>query len=122
MRQSQKAANLSKRRGIDMKYVSDVTGKVYNTVDALEQDEKKVAEEKAAAEKALAEKKANREARAKEVDEALKAAVEAQKTASEKLAAFCKDYGVFHTSIENADVILGNQSPFDRFFRSVWGF
>ena len=105
-----------------MKYISDVTGKVYETVEALEKDEKLVADEKAAKEKALAEKKANREARAKEVDEALKAAVEAQKAATEKLEAFCKDYGVFHTSIENADAILGNMSPFDRFFRTFWGF
>ena len=105
-----------------MKYISDVTGKVYETVDALEQEEKKVLAEREEKEKALAEKKANREARAKEVDEALKAAVEAQKVATEKLDAFCKDYGVFHTSIENADAILGNMSPFDRFFRTFWGF
>lgn len=105
-----------------MKYISDVTGKVYETVEALEKDEKCVAEKKAAEEKALAEKKANREARAKEVDEALRASVEAQKVATEKLNAFCKDYGVFHTSIENADVILGNMNPFDRFFRTFWGF
>lgn len=103
-----------------MKYISDVTGKVYETVDALEQEEKKVLAEREEKEKALAEKKANREARAKEVDEALKAAVEAQKVANEKLAAFCKDYGPFHTSIENADMVLGLQSPFDRFFRHFW--
>ncbi len=105
-----------------MKYISDVTGKVYETVEALQKEEAQVAAEKAAKEKALAEKKANREARAKEVDEALKAAVEAQKVATEKLNAFCKDYGVFHTSIENADIILGNQNPFDRFFHTFWGF
>lgn len=105
-----------------MKYISDVTGKVYNTVAALEKDEQKVAAEKAAKEKAVAEKKAAREARAKEVDEALKIAVEAQKAASEKVAAFCKDYGAFHTTVENADMILGNASPFDRMFRSFWSF
>lgn len=105
-----------------MKYFSDVTNKVYDSVEALEAEEKKIADEKAEKEKALAEKKANREARAKEVEAALKAAIDAQKNANEKLTAFCADYGTFHTSIENADLILGNQDPFSRFFHTFWGF
>ena len=67
-------------------------------------------------------KKEAREARAKEVDAAIKAAVEAQKVATDKLNAFCKDYGVFHTSVENANALLGNMNPFDNFFRNFWGF
>ena len=67
-------------------------------------------------------KKEAREARAKEVDAAIKAAVEAQKVATDKLNAFCKDYGVFHTSVENANALLGNMNPFDNFFRTFWGF
>ena len=122
MRQSQKAANLSKRRGIDMKYISDVTGKVYETVEALEKDEEAVITEREAKEKALAEKKAQRESRAKEVETAIKEALDAQDVANKKLQAFCKDYGAFHTSIKNADVILGNLDPFHNFFKTFWGF
>ena len=105
-----------------MKYVSEVTNKVYKTVEELEKDEAKVLAEKAAKEKAEAEKKATREARAKEVNEALEAAEKAQKEATEKLSAFCKDYGVFHTSLKNADMVLGNQNPFRAFFRDFFDF
>ncbi len=105
-----------------MKYYSDITNKVYDSVDALEKEEQKIAEENAAKEKAAAEKKANREARAKEVEEALKFALEAQKEANDKLQAFCKDYGTFHTSLKDADMVLGTYDPFRNFFKTFWGF
>ena len=105
-----------------MKYFSDVTNKVYETVDALQEAEKSVLAERQAKELDAQKKKEDREARAKEVDAAIKAAVEAQKVATDKLNAFCKDYGVFHTSVENANALLGNMNPFDNFFRTFWGF
>lgn len=105
-----------------MKYFSDVTHKMYESVEQLEAAENQLVEAQKAKELAEAKKKEAREARAKEVDAAIKAAVEAQKAATEKLNAFCKDYGVFHTSVENANAILGNASPFDNFFRTFWGF
>jgi hypothetical protein len=105
-----------------MKYLSEVTNKAYDTVDELNAAEEKALTARKAQELAEAEKKAKREARAKEVEEALKAALEAQKVANEKLQAFCKDYGTFHTSLKDADMILGNYDPFRNFFRTFWGF
>ena len=105
-----------------MKYFSDVTNKVYETVEALQEAEKSVLEERQAKELAAQKKKEEREVRAKEVDAAIKAAVDAQKIATDKLNAFCKDYGTFHTTVANANALLGNVNPFDNFFRTFWGF
>lgn len=105
-----------------MKYFSDVTKKMYETVEQLNEAENKVLAERKQKELDAQKKREEREARAKEVDAALKAAVEAQKEATAKLNAFCKDYGVFHTSVENANALLGNVNPFDNFFRTFWGF
>lgn len=105
-----------------MKYLSEVTKKVYDTVDELNAEEEKVLAARKERELAEAEKKAKREERAKEVEEALKLALEAQKGANEKLEAFCKDYGTFHTSLKNADMVLGNYDPFRNFFKTFWGF
>ena len=105
-----------------MKYYSDVTNKVYETVDALNMEEKKVLDAKRVQELTEQKKREQREAKAKEVEAAINAAVAAQKAATEKLEAFCKEYGVFHTSVENADMILGNLNPFDKFFKTFWGF
>lgn len=105
-----------------MKYFSDVTNKVYNTVEELNNEETKIIEARKAQEVAVAEKKAKREARAKEVEEAIKVALEAQKAANDKLQDFCKDYGTFHTSFKNADTILGLNDPFRNFFKTFWGF
>ena len=105
-----------------MKYLSEVTKKVYDTVDELNAEEEKVLAARKERELAEAEKKAKREERAKEVEEALKLALEAQKEANEKLEAFCKDYGTFHTSLKNADMVLGNYDPFRNFFKTFWGF
>lgn len=105
-----------------MKYLSEVTKKVYDTVDELNAEEEKVLTARKERELAEAEKKAKREERAKEVEEALKFALEAQKEANEKLEAFCKDYGTFHTSLKNADMVLGNYDPFRNFFKTFWGF
>lgn len=105
-----------------MKYLSEVTKKVYDTVDELNAEEEKVLTARKERELAEAEKKAKREERAKEVEEALKFALEAQKEANEKLEAFCKDYGTFHTSLKNTDMVLGNYDPFRNFFKTFWGF
>ena len=105
-----------------MKYFSDVTNRVYETVEQLNEAENKILAERKQKELDAQKKKEAREVRAKEVDAAIKAAVEAQKIATDKLNAFCKDYGVFHTSVENANALLGNMNPFDNFFRNFWGF
>lgn len=108
-----------------MKIISEKTGKEYATVEecvkAEEEFDKVVAEKKAAEEKALAEVKAKKEAlaatrkeRAKEVEDAFKAILEAQKHYNEVKNKFLEDYGSFHMTVKTGD---GN--PFD-FFNSFF--
>lgn len=73
-----------------MKYYSETLKKVYDTPEELEK-----------AELAVSDKKKAREARAKEVEEAITAAHEANEHARDLLTKFCKDYGSFHTSIKD---------------------
>lgn len=105
-----------------MKYLSEVTNKAYDTIEELNAEEEKVLSARKAREAAEAEKKAKREERAKEVETAIKEALDAQDIANQKLQAFCKDYGTFHTSLKNADTILGLNDPFHNFFKTFWGF
>lgn len=100
-----------------MRYISDKTGKVYET------EEKCLAAEKAydaeQEQKALAKKQKDeaRAMRAKEVESAYKAYSDARKAYHDKLEAFTKDYGSFHMTIKNdADNILKT------FFDDFWMF
>jgi len=80
-------------------YYSTITKKYYDSKEdclAAEEAVKKVEEEK----KALATKRADR---AKEVEDAYKAAADAQKKAYELMSDFVADYGSFHTTIKNTD-------------------
>lgn len=81
------------------RYYSDVTNKLYDSMDDLEKAEKKTIAEREE-KKAKEQKKADeRKARAQEVDDLRKAYVDARKAYSEALEKFCKDYGTYHTSI-----------------------
>lgn len=80
-----------------MKYFSEKTKKMYDSVKDLEAAELDF-DEKAAAEQKKREAKA---ARAKEIDEAYKAAQEAIKKHNDLVNAFIKDYGVYHRSESN---------------------
>lgn len=73
-----------------LKYFSDVTNKVYDTEDELNE-----------AELAVSKQKSVREARAKEVEAAIKEAQEANKKAHQTLADFCKDYGAYHKTFKD---------------------
>ena len=84
-----------------MKYYSEITKKPYDTIEDLETAEKKAEEAK----QANLEKRNARTKAAKEVEDAINAAQEAQKKADEakrvagqKLNAFCREYGAYHTS------------------------
>ena len=68
-----------------MKYYSEVTNKVYDTVNALKEAEMEVAN-KANARKADAEK----------VEAAEKACIEARAAYEKALSDFCKKYGSYH--------------------------
>ena len=87
-----------------MKYYSDMTNRLYDSVEALEVEELKIkqAEEakrkaKEEAERKAAEAKSNRAAAAKEVEEACKVYMT-------KLHDFCEKYGSFHMTLKGDDI------------------
>lgn len=85
-----------------MKYLSEITNKAYDSIEALEKAEAEVTTAKN--ERAIA---------AKEVEKAMATAREAQKAANEKLENFCKKYGSFKTTLKSADTF----DPFDWIFK-----
>ena len=90
--------------------IYDKMGKEHATVDEALAAEKEY-DEAAAKEKARKENLANeRKERAKEVEDALQAVVDAYKGYEEKLNAFVRDYGSFHATIRT-----GEGNPFNLF-------
>lgn len=87
-----------------MKYYSQMLNKLFDTQADLILAEKKTKE--AEAQKIAEEqtKKEQRTKRAKEVEEALKAAEQANAKAMELLRKFTQDYGSFHMSYTKDDV------------------
>ena len=83
-----------------MKFYSELTKKVYDTHEAVEAAEQEIKEREAAKQK-LAEKRADR---AKEVEDAYKAIITAQKHYQELVNQFIKDYGSFHMTYKDEDV------------------
>lgn len=84
-----------------MKYYSEMTKKLYDSEDALVTAETAATEAEA---KAKAEKERvaiERKVRADEIEKARAAMVAAQKEYRDKLEAFCKDYGTYHTTIKS---------------------
>ena len=96
-----------------MKYYSELTNKVYDTPELLEEAEKEVLEANKEKERKLAE----RAERAKAVENAFSEAQEARKEADKLLSEFCKDYGSFHTTIKEPTNALG---WFDDWFKSYF--
>lgn len=87
-----------------MKYYSDVTRKIYDTPEALEQAELAVHEAENR-EKIRKERLANeRKERAAQVEEARKELSAAQHKYKEALESFCKDYGTYHTSVSASEI------------------
>lgn len=96
-----------------MKYYSEVTKKVYDTPEALNEAEEVVVKEYKEKEKKLTE----RAERAKEVENAFMEAQAARKKADDLLSEFCRDYGSFHTTIKEPTNVLG---WFDDWFNSFF--
>jgi len=112
-----------------IKVYSDKTNKFYNTVEEANRAEFELKEKenlekiKKEREVALAKEKkekamAERKAAAEKVDTARKAYLEAQKAYRTELEGFCKTYGTYHYSTDNADEI---PSLFD-FFGNIFKF
>lgn len=99
-----------------MKYYSEKLNKFYDTADACQRAEFEAKEKenlekiKREREVALAKEKkekevAERKAAAEKVDNARKAYLEAQKAYRTELENFCKKYGTYHYSTDNAEEI-----------------
>ena len=112
-----------------MKYYSEKINKFYDTADACQRAEFELKEKenlekiKKEREVALAKEKkekamAERKAAAEKVDTARKAYLEAQKAYRTELEGFCKTYGTYHYSTDNADEV---PSLFD-FFGNIFKF
>ena len=95
-----------------LKFYSDVTRQLYDTKDLAEKAEAEV--KKAEAERINAEKlkKEARAKKAKEVEDALKVANEAQAKAIKLLKDFTREYGYFHTSYTIEDTEKKDASSF----------
>ena len=79
-----------------MTIISEKTGKHYSTPEECLADEKRFDEELAEKEAKKKELSDARKVRAKEVEDAYKARIEADKNYREKLNKFIDDYGSFH--------------------------
>lgn len=93
-----------------VKYYSTDCKKYFDSIEEANKAEAALVEQKAA-EKAKNEQRAER---AKEVEKAFTDANAACKAAREKLAAFNKDYGPYHTTIKDAPYTL--MDVFDNLF------
>lgn len=82
-----------------MKYFSEVTKSVYDTEEELIKAEESVAKEQEKKEIA----KQERAERAKEIEEAIKDAAEAQKKVGELIDEFVAEYGSYHTTIKDTN-------------------
>lgn len=100
-----------------MIYMSELTGKKYNTAEECEAADKKYEEQAALEKKRKDELAAERKAAAHDVEEKLKAASEANKAYKEALTNFCKKYGTYHTSISNVDDINSIFDWYDLFWK-----
>ena len=93
-----------------MKYYSEITKELYDSKDELVK-----------AEVAATKAKSDREVKAKEVTELLKATNEAQKKANKALSEFIKEYGSFKTTIKDAeDTVVPSTNFWDLFDRLMF--
>ena len=82
-----------------MKYYSEKLKKFYESEDECKHDEEIAAEKERAEEKRKTELATTRKARAKEIEEAYHAIMDAREKYDNLLTEFVKDYGSFHMSI-----------------------
>lgn len=99
-----------------MKYVSEITGKAYNSEKECLEAEKVFVETEKKKKAAEEKKAAERTKRAKEVEEAYQTAVNANKAYRDVLNKFIDDYGSFHMTYSDTNNLI------DDVFNSVFRF
>ena len=100
-----------------MKYYSTELKKFFDSVEDCEAAEAKDKEEKERLEKEREEKLSQREARAKEVDEAYREYVAAKKKYKELWVAFLNDYHKYHKTYTDKDADISLWDILDSWFR-----
>ena len=103
-----------------MKYYSEVTKKMYDSPEQLKEAEEKTLAEDAEKKAAKEKQKAERAARAKEVDEALKASVDAHNKYLDLRNKFIEDYGYYHCSYTETSPLISKNSIWDSFFPTLF--
>lgn len=110
-----------------MKFYSEQLNKLFDTAEELQAAEEKVNAARRAEEEKKAQLKASREARAKEVEEAIRQAQEDQKKANASnkhavnvLNAFVKDFGAYHTTFRDAIKDTAFEDIFSAFFGNLF--
>lgn len=86
-----------------MKYYSETLNKVFENEKDCLNAEKEYKAKVEAEEKRKKELADSRKTRAKEVEDAYKAVINAQKHYNELLTSFCKEYGSFHMTFSTTD-------------------
>lgn len=81
-----------------MKYISELTNKIYDTIEECEKADKALLAERAAAEEKRKAREAEKQTRQKEVEQAYTDLAAARKHYDELRDAFLKDYGTLHMS------------------------
>lgn len=98
-----------------MKYVSELNGKIYDTVEALKKAEDQISEE----EKKKEQQKKQRQIDAKEIEELFKDIDEKKKLIKKKISEFNEKYkSSYKTTITNVDSLF--YDPFDDLFNKLF--
>ena len=90
-----------------MKYYSEKLNRLFDSVEALAEEEERVESARAEKEKKLAEHRENRAAAVKKVEEAFKNMTDAQKEYYKVLKEFNEKFGTYHKSISFDDLCEG---------------
>lgn len=102
-----------------MKYYSEKLEEFFDSANECKQAEEIAAEKERAEEKRKSELAENRKARAKEIEDAYRAIMEAQEKYDNLLTEFVKDYGSFHMTISEPRKRLDPwKDIFNLFFKS----
>ena len=105
-----------------MKYLSEKTNKAYSSLEDLKAAEKEYDVKQAEVEK----KNKDRQKRAKEIEDAYKAIVDAKQHYNKLLESFVKDYGSCHYSITSTNPDSGfifpdlNLDLIDKLFNAIF--
>lgn len=91
-----------------MKYISELTNKIYDTIEECEKADKALLEERAAAEEKRKAREAEKQSRQKDVEEAYANLAAARKHYDELRDAFLKDYGTLHMSFSKTGKNIGD--------------